>query len=41
MRREEKKYLTLGEKNAQTVRAINSTDLLLGRTLIVRARKPS
>ena|ERR1700730_1762835 len=40
LRREEKKLLTVGEKNASTVRAINSTDLLLGRTLIVRARKP-
>lgn len=39
MRREEKKYLTIGEKNASTVRAINSTDLLLGRTLIVRATR--
>jgi ubiquinone/menaquinone biosynthesis C-methylase UbiE len=41
MRREEKKYLTLGDKNASAVRAINSTDLLLGRTLIVRATKPA
>jgi SAM-dependent methyltransferase len=41
MRREEKKYLTIDEKNAGTVRAINSTDLLLGRTLIVRANKPA
>ncbi|HEY4281857.1 MAG TPA: class I SAM-dependent methyltransferase [Chthoniobacterales bacterium] len=40
LRREEKKFLTIDEKNADTVRAINSTDLLLGRTLIVRARKP-
>jgi ubiquinone/menaquinone biosynthesis C-methylase UbiE len=41
MRREEKKYLTLSDKNAGSVRAINSTDLLLGRTLIVRAIKPA
>jgi hypothetical protein len=41
MRRERKKYLTLGKKNEATVRAINSTDLLLGRTLIVRASKPA
>jgi ubiquinone/menaquinone biosynthesis C-methylase UbiE len=41
LRREEKKFRTVGEKNASTVRAINSTDLLLGRTLIVRARKPA
>jgi ubiquinone/menaquinone biosynthesis C-methylase UbiE len=41
VRREERKYLTVGAKNAGTVRAINSTDLLLGRTLIVRARKPA
>ncbi|HJT80855.1 MAG TPA: class I SAM-dependent methyltransferase [Chthoniobacterales bacterium] len=40
IRREEKKFLTVTEKNEATVRAINSTDLLLGRTLIVRARKP-
>jgi ubiquinone/menaquinone biosynthesis C-methylase UbiE len=41
LRREEKKFLTVGEKNEKAVRAINSTDLLLGRTLIVRARKPA
>jgi SAM-dependent methyltransferase len=41
MRREKNKYLTIGEKNTTTVRAINSTDLLLGRTLIVRATKPA
>jgi len=41
MRREEKKYLTINNKNAPAVRAINSTDLLLGRTLIVRAKKPT
>jgi ubiquinone/menaquinone biosynthesis C-methylase UbiE len=41
LRREEKKYLTITDKNKQTVRAINSTDLLLGRTLIVRVRKPA
>ena len=40
MRREEKKFLSLTDKNATTVQAINSTDLLLGRTLIVRAKKP-
>lgn len=38
-RRDEKKYLTLDERNAWTVRAMNSTDLLLGRTLIVTATK--
>jgi ubiquinone/menaquinone biosynthesis C-methylase UbiE len=41
LRREAKKYLSLGDKNLTTVRAINSTDLLLGRTLVVLARKPS
>jgi ubiquinone/menaquinone biosynthesis C-methylase UbiE len=41
IRREEKKFLTVTEKNEKTVQAINSTDLLLGRTLIVRARKPA
>jgi ubiquinone/menaquinone biosynthesis C-methylase UbiE len=41
LRREEKKFQTVGQKNANTVRAINSTDLLLGRTLVVRARKPA
>ena len=40
LRREAKKYLSVGERNRSTVRAINSTDLLLGRTLIVRARRP-
>src|SRR5438477_787330 len=40
MRREEKKYLTIHANNVSAVRAINSTDCLLGRTLIVRARKP-
>jgi ubiquinone/menaquinone biosynthesis C-methylase UbiE len=40
LQREAKKYLSLGDRNAATVRAINSTDLLLGRTLVVRARKP-
>lgn len=39
IRREEKKFLTVTEKNKKTVHAINSTDLLLGRTLIVTARK--
>ena len=39
LRREEKKFLTVTDKNKKTVRAINSTDLLLGRTLIVRATK--
>jgi SAM-dependent methyltransferase len=41
LRREANKYLSLGARNQTTVRAINSTDLLLGRTLIVLARKPS
>jgi ubiquinone/menaquinone biosynthesis C-methylase UbiE len=41
LRREEKKYLTVTQKNENAVRAINSTDLLLGRTLIVRAKKPA
>jgi SAM-dependent methyltransferase len=40
MRREEKKYLTINAQNATAVRAINSTACLLGRTLIVRAKKP-
>jgi hypothetical protein len=39
-RRDEKKYHTIDEKNAGTVRAMNSRDLLLGRTLIVSAIKP-
>ena len=38
-RRDEKKYHTLDERNAWTVRAMNSRDLLLGRTLIVTALK--
>lgn len=40
MRREKRKYLTINEKNTSAVEAINSTDLLLGRTLVVRAQKP-
>ena len=40
IRRELKKYGSINEKNATTVRAMNSTDLLLGRTLIVSAKKP-
>jgi ubiquinone/menaquinone biosynthesis C-methylase UbiE len=39
-RRERKKYRSLDQQNAPTVRAMNSPDLLLGRTLIVSARKP-
>jgi SAM-dependent methyltransferase len=39
-RRDEKKYGTINEKNAWTVRTMNSKKLLLGRTLIVSARKP-
>ena len=39
-RRDEKKYHTIDEKNAETVQAMNSRDLLLGRTLIVSAVKP-
>jgi SAM-dependent methyltransferase len=39
MRREAKKYFTVNEQNASALAAINSTDLLLGRTLVVRARK--
>ena len=41
LRREKNRFQTINERNVATVRAINSTDLLLGRTLIVRARKPS
>ncbi|MEY2485979.1 MAG: hypothetical protein QOH39_1627 [Verrucomicrobiota bacterium] len=40
MRRETNKFRSLNDQNTSTVRAINSTDLLLGRTLIVTARKP-
>jgi SAM-dependent methyltransferase len=39
-RRDEKKYRTIDERNAWTVRAMNSGKLLLGRTLIVSAIKP-
>jgi SAM-dependent methyltransferase len=39
-RRDMKKYHSLDEQNIPTVRAMNSRDLLLGRTLIVTARKP-
>lgn len=37
--RDAKKYQTLNEQNAWAVRHMNSRDLLLGRTLIVTARK--
>jgi hypothetical protein len=40
MRRETNKFRSLNDQNTSTVQAINSTDLLLGRTLIVTARKP-
>ena len=38
--RDKRTYDTLDERNAWTVRAMNSPDLLLGRTLIVTAVKP-
>ena len=38
--RDKRTYGTLDERNAWTVRAMNSPDLLLGRTLIVTAVKP-
>ena len=40
-RREVEKFHTIDEHNAPIVRAMNSLDLLLGRTLIVAAEKPS
>ncbi len=40
LRREVKKYHSLDQRNLPTVRAMNSIDLLLGRTLIVTAGKP-
>jgi ubiquinone/menaquinone biosynthesis C-methylase UbiE len=39
-RRDKSTYGTLDERNAWAVRAMNSRDLLLGRTLIVTAGKP-
>jgi SAM-dependent methyltransferase len=39
-RRDKNTYGTLDEKNISAVRAMNSPDLLLGRTLIVTAVKP-
>ena len=39
-RRDRNTYRTLAERNASAVRAMNSPDLLLGRTLIVTAVKP-
>jgi hypothetical protein len=39
-RRDKNAYGTLDERNAWAVRAINSPNLLLGRTLIVTAVKP-
>jgi SAM-dependent methyltransferase len=40
-RRDKNTYGTLDERNSSAVRAMNSPDLLLGRTLIVTAVKPS
>jgi len=40
-RRDSKKYRTLTRQNIAAVRAMNSLDLLLGRTLIVTAVKPN
>jgi len=40
-RRDSKKYRTLTQQNTAAVRAMNSLDLLLGRTLIVTAIKPN
>jgi hypothetical protein len=39
--RDKRTYGTLDERNAWAVRAMNSPDLLLGRTLIVSAVKPA
>jgi ubiquinone/menaquinone biosynthesis C-methylase UbiE len=39
-RRDATKYQTLNDKNRWAVRLMNSRDLLLGRTLIITARKP-
>jgi len=39
-RKEVKKYHTIDAENARFVRAVNSRDLLLGRTVIVSAVKP-
>src|SRR5207237_3537732 len=38
--RDKRTYGTLAERNTRAVRAMNSPDLLLGRTLIVTAVKP-
>jgi hypothetical protein len=39
--RDKSTYGTLNERNSWAVRAMNSWDLLLGRTLIVTAVKPA
>ena len=39
LHRERNKYHTLDQTNETFVRAMNCTDLLLGRTIIVGARK--
>ena len=41
MKKERGKYHTLDQANEPFVRAMNTTDLLLGRTIIVGCRKPS
>ena len=40
MRKEIKRYKTVDEHNRGIVLAMNSTDVLLGRTIVVSARKP-
>ena len=40
-RTEEKKYRTIDANNAVLVRAMNSVPVLLGRTIVVAARKPA
>jgi len=41
LRRERRRYRTLDPQNEPFVRGLNSLDVLLGRTIIVGARKPS
>ena len=39
-RKEKNRYRTIEEGNAKLVQSMNSIPLLLGRTIIVSARKP-
>jgi hypothetical protein len=41
LRKEREKYRTLDQTNETFVRAMNTTEMLLGRTIVVGCRKPA